>query len=175
MKLSRMFFKDEGGSSTIEFVIIFPLIITFFLMAFESAYYMIRSTMLERSVDLAVRDLRLGSPVVDDPEVLRQMVCDRSMLLPKCEETLILELQPVSTDTWAGVTDPTRCINRDSDLSPVLQANFERGTGNDLMYVRVCALADPVFPTTGLGAQLARTYNGEYASTAISIFVNEPS
>ena len=131
--------------------------------------------MLERSVDLAVRDLRLGSPVVDDPEILREMVCSRSMLLPKCSETLILELQRVSTDTWDGVSDVTRCINRDSELSPVLQADFDRGTGNDLMYVRVCALADPVFPTTGLGARLVRTPEGEYASTAISVFVNEPS
>lgn len=175
MAKRNMFLRSEEGNSTIEFVIIFPLIITFFLMAFESAYYMIRTTMLERSVDLAVRDLRLGSPIVDDPEVLRQMVCERSMLLPKCLDTLLLELQPIDTDTWAGVADTTRCINRDSELSPVLQADFERGTGNDLMYVRVCAMADPVFPTTGIGAQLARTYNGEYASTAISVFVNEPS
>lgn len=175
MQQPETFLENEDGNATIEFVIMFPIIIAFFLMAFEAGFYMIRTTMLERSVDMAVRDLRLGTPIVDDPEVLRQMVCARSMLLPKCSETLILELQPIDTDTWAGVTDTTRCINRDLELSPVLQANFERGTGNDLMYVRVCAMADPFFPTTGLGARLARTAEGEYANTAISVFVNEPS
>lgn len=175
MKKSKCFLRTEDGNATIEFVIIFPLIIFFFLMAFESAWYMIRSTMLERSVDMAVRDLRLGVTAVNDPETLRQLVCSRTMLLPQCSDTLILELQSISTDTWAGVTDTTRCINRDLDIEPVMQANFERGTGNDLMFVRVCAVADPVFPSTGLGARLARTPEGEYYSTAISVFVNEPS
>ncbi|MEZ5796378.1 MAG: hypothetical protein R3D63_02055 [Paracoccaceae bacterium] len=42
------------------------------------------------------------------------------------------------------------------------------------MIVRVCAVQDPFFPTTGLGLQLKADAEGGYQLIAASVFVNEP-
>ena len=43
------------------------------------------------------------------------------------------------------------------------------------MLVRACILVKPVFPGAGIGADLARQLNGEYAIVATSAFMNEPN
>jgi hypothetical protein len=48
------------------------------------------------------------------------------------------------------------------------------GGGNDVMLVRICAVFEPIFPTLGLGAQLTRVNESDYALVAAAAFVNEP-
>lgn len=43
------------------------------------------------------------------------------------------------------------------------------------MLVRVCALFEPFFPTTGLGMMMRYNARGDYALVATTAFVNEPS
>jgi len=51
--------RKEDGNATIEFAILFPAFIMIFLSAFESGLLMTRQVLLDRAVDLTVRDIRL--------------------------------------------------------------------------------------------------------------------
>ena len=61
MTVLHRFLKDDRGTATIEFLFVFPVIFLIFTASFESSMYMARSIMLDRSVDLVVRQLRLGN------------------------------------------------------------------------------------------------------------------
>jgi Flp pilus assembly protein TadG len=52
--------RNEEGTATMEFVLVIPLIMMIFMASFESGLLMTRSIMLEQSVDMAMRELRLG-------------------------------------------------------------------------------------------------------------------
>jgi len=72
-----------------------------------------------------------------------------------------------------GDPGPIKCVNKvDPDITPA--ASFDPGDVEQIMLVRACVLVAPVFPGSGLGANLARQQNGEYALVATSAFMNEP-
>jgi Flp pilus assembly protein TadG len=84
--------RDESGFSTVEFVIIFPLFLAIFLASFESGYMMLRNVMLERSVDLAVRELRLGDPNPPTDVEFRQQICENTYFVSDCNNRVMVEL-----------------------------------------------------------------------------------
>ncbi|MFT6451262.1 MAG: Flp pilus assembly protein TadG [Halocynthiibacter sp.] len=174
--LSR-FRRDEGGFATIEFLIVFPVFVTLLLSGYESGILMIRQTMLERGVDLAVRDLRLGrmprgdDGVVDDEDV-RRAICNYAAILPNCLDAMNLELREVSTTTFAMPSTSTSCVDRSSDIRPVIV--FEAGAPNALMVINACFVVNPLFPGAGLGAQLSVDSTGGYRLMSSSAFVIEP-
>lgn len=168
----RRAWRAERGTATTEFVIVFPLFIAIFLTAIEAGIVMARQVMLERAVDMSVRDLRLGSwaePTVPD---LRTRICERATIIRGCEETLLIELRPVDTATWSGLDMGVACINREEDITPA--TDFTPGTTNDLMLLRACLIADPIFPVNGLALTLPRDPSGGFRVAAVSAFVNEP-
>ena len=77
--------------------------------------------------------------------------------------------------TFAMPTTAPRCIDIDSDIDPIDDTTFIGGDNNELMLVRVCALFQPMFPTTTLGMQMPTDGNGNYALVVSSAFVNEPT
>jgi hypothetical protein len=163
---------DEDGTSTIPFVIFVPFLITMVVSSLEMGMLMTRHVMLERALDLTVRDLRLGHlPDVTHDE-FKQMVCDRSALIPDCENVLLIELRPVSTITWEPLNSGAICVDRDAVVQPATQ--FDQGGGDQIMLIRACAKFDPIFPTTGLGLDLPKDNTGAYALVTSSAFVNEP-
>jgi len=168
--------RDEDGATTMEFVILFPLFLAIFFAAFESGLMMLRNVMLERSVDLAVRDLRLGTPVPPTFPEFKQTICDRTYFIDNCDDVVQVELQPVDLTTWGPLDENPRCIDVASTIDPFDQTEYSVGTNNELMLVRVCALFQPMFPTTGLG--LSMRYDeasSHYAIVVTTAFVNEPS
>ena len=174
-RLTLRFGRDESGTTSMEFVILFPLFIAIFFAAFESGYMMLRNVMLERSVDFAVRDLRLGTPVPPSFMELKQTICDRTHFIDDCMNVVQVELRPVDMTTWGPLEGEPRCIDVESDIDPFDQTEYSVGTNNELMLVRVCALFRPLFPTTGLGLGMRYDNEGNYALVTTSAFVNEPS
>lgn len=175
IKNSRLFRRGiyrEDGNATIEFVIIFPAIMTLFLMGFETGLLLTRGVMLDRGVDIAMRELRLGSldPMTHDQ--LKISVCDNSVIIPDCQNALLIELRPIDETTWAPLGTDTTCVDRNEDIQPAL--DFIEGGKNEMMLVRVCAVFDPFFPTGGLAAQIKLDASGAYALVATSAYVNEP-
>lgn len=165
--------QSEDGNPTVEFVLVFPFIVVMLLTTCEYGLLMTRQAMLESAVDKTVRHLRLGHFVAPTQDDLRRAICNSAGVIPDCMESLLIEMRPVSTVTWAPLGTDTTCKDRGSEISPVVELN--PGTVNEMMLVRVCAVFEPFFPTTKLGMQLTRTELGGYALIASSAFVNEPA
>ena len=114
--------------------------------------YMAKHVMLERGIDMAIREVRLGKVPLVNQEVLRQMVCEGAHILVDCEDVLLVEMRPVSTDTFDLPAAPATCINRGEEVEPM--SDVLPGGSGEFMIVRVCSIQDPMFPSTGIGLQL---------------------
>lgn len=168
----RRFHRTEDGSATIEFVIIFPAFFTFFLSTFELGMLETRHVMLDRGLDMAVRQVRLGmlNPVTH--ENFKQEICDNAAIIPDCMNQMKLEMIAVDPRAWVSIPAAADCVDREDDS--IALREFTPGASNQLMFLRACALFDPYFPTTGLGASLPRVSAGAYGLISMSSFVIEP-
>ena len=90
--LPRAFRRDEDGSTTIEFVIMVPFFIGLFLSSVELGLMTLRYSYLERSLDMAVRDIRLSTGFTPSHDELVAQVCERASIIPNCESNMKLEL-----------------------------------------------------------------------------------
>ena len=165
--------KREDGSSTIEFVILFPAIMTIFLSAFEVSIYLTRTVLLESSLDVNIRALRLGSLEPATHEELKRRVCEDALIFKDCPSAVLIELTPVSTVNWNLPAGNIRCVDRRDNVEPVT-APYNAGLANDLMVLRACAVLDPFFGTTPLVMDLPKDASGGVSVVAVSTFVNEP-
>lgn len=164
----------EDGNATIEFVILFPAIMTIFLSAFEVSIYLTRSVMLDRAVDLSVRTLRLGKLDPQTHAELKRRVCEDALIFANCMSTMKLELTPVPTDTWTLPMGNVACVDRTEEIEPVVDDTVAVGAANEVMIVRACAVLDPFFGTTPLVMDLPLDISGGYHIIAASTYVNEP-
>lgn len=187
MKLSRSlsrFWNSEDGGPTVEFVILFPAFIAIFLSAFESGLMMTRNVMLERAVDLSVRDLRLGTPIPPSYDEFKESICERALIIEECETLIQVQLEPIDLTTFNVPSNAVNCIDENTHnatvdpINPIDDTTYLGGENDELMIVRVCALFTPFFPGTTLGMQMPR-YDDDgtdkYALVVTSAFVNEPS
>ena len=158
--------------ASIEFVILFPAMMTIFLSSFEVSIYLLRATMLERALDINVRALRLGQLDPATPEQLKKQVCNDTLIFKDCPNAIAIELTTVDTNTWNLPPEQMVCVDRDEPIAPAVNVNF--GQVNDLMVVRACAVLDPFFGTTPLVMDLPLDPSGGYVVAAASTFVNEP-
>ena len=171
----RRFRSDESGASTVEFVIIFPAFLAVFLAAVESGFMMARYVMLDRAVDLVVRDLRIGGEATPDFDEFKARVCENTVILADCLQVVQVQLEPVDQTTWATMEGPVRCIDQDATIDPVTETRYALGDENEFMLVRVCALYRPFFPVAIYSMRMPSDGNGNYALVTTSAFVNEPS
>ncbi len=173
MKRMRQRLWREDGTASMEFVLVVPLFITIFMASFESGLMMVRSVLLDQSVDMTMRELRLGHYPIVTEDTLRSEICSRTIIFSNCEANMLIELERVSTTTWSIPSTPTACINRDEVIEPAVALQI--GQQNDVMLVRVCVIEDAIFPTTGIGLGLAVDSQGGYALITRSAFVVEPT
>jgi hypothetical protein len=171
-RLTRAFGKDDGMAS-IEFALMIPLLLGVFMASFESGMLMTRSIMLEQSVDMTMRELRLGHYPTPTAELLKTEICRRTVIFKDCEQNIMIEMTRLSTSTWALPKTGVKCIDRSQDIQPV--TTLQIGQKNDLMLVRVCVPQDALFPTTGIGLGLPKDGKGGYGVIAVTAFVTEPN
>lgn len=170
----RRFARTENGSSTVEFVIAVPIVLAMLFTSVDFGATMLRQIFLDRAVDIAVRQVRLGAVSAGGIAEFRQLICDGTILLPDCENAITIEMRPIDTDTWAGLNAPAQCINREEDIAPVV--GFDPGSGDqELMLIRVCVVADPFIDATGLVLGLPRDSSGAYHVVSRGAFANEPA
>jgi TadE-like protein len=174
-RLARLLraFRREDGTATIEFVMAVPILLTVFMASFESGLLMTRSIMLEQSVDMTMRELRLGHYTLPDAALLKTEVCKRTVIFRDCEANISIEMIRVSTANWALPSTAVTCVNRDEEIQPVTVLQI--GQQNDVMLVRVCVIQDAIFPTSKFGLGLAVDGEGGYGLVAVSAFVTEPT
>lgn len=185
IRILHRFCRSEEGSATIEFVLWFPLFWGLFIWSIEQGVYLVRQVALDRSIDLAVRDVRLGAfDELLDPnlsqaqqtaalhDAVKARVCDLAFMIPNCMAEVRLEMQQVDPRNWSMLGGAADCVDRSDRGRPVNR--FTPGQSNDLMMLRACALIDPIFPTSGLGARIAKVSGGAYALVAVTSFAIEP-
>lgn len=168
----RRFWRAEDGNATIEFAITFPAMITIMLSGLELGFVTLQDSMLERAMDLTVREIRLGTGTAPQHDEIKDMICDRAGFISNCSDNLRLEMVQVDPRAWTGISANADCTDQSEDVSPV--RNFINGQENELMILRACVKIDPVFPTTGLGKNMSKDAAGQYALTATTVFVQEP-
>ncbi|MDZ4309332.1 MAG: TadE family protein [Cypionkella sp.] len=174
-RFKRLFhaLRREDGTAAVEFVVAVPLLITIFMASFESGLLMIRSIMLEQSVDKTMRELRLGHYPLPDAELLKDEICTRTVIFKDCAANITIEMTRISTANWALPTTGVACIDRSEEIQPVV--SLQIGQQNDIMLVRVCVVQDALFPTTGIGLGLPKDGHGGYGVITTSAFVTEPT
>ena len=162
--------RDEASAS-VEFALCVPLLFFVFASAMDSGLAMLRATLLERAVDMTMRELRLGHFSAPTHELLRTEICEHGIFLSDCQQALAIEITAIDRDSWAMPQGAAQCVNRREDIAPVTE--LTTGQQNAIMLVRVCLVQDALFPYTGVGLRM--TANGDgYRLVATSTFVNEP-
>jgi Flp pilus assembly pilin Flp len=165
------FRRDQSAAATVEFVMIAPLLFSVVFSVFESGWLMTKYMMLDRGLDMAVRELRLG--IEDDPTHagIVEKVCEYALILRDCEDILILDMMTVdAAEDIPATTSP--CRDRMVEEPPA--SAWNTGARSEIVFVRACAIVDPIFPGMGLGLQLPKDASGGFALLASSVYVNEP-
>ena len=174
MRSLRRFAHRERGTATIEFVIGVPLILAFLFSSIDYGVVMIRQVFLDRAVDIAVRQVRLGAIQNGGIAAFRTLICQNTFLLAQCEANIAIELRPIDTTTWAGLSTPAQCVNRAANIEPVLAFNPSAGS-QQLMLIRVCVVADPFIGMTGMVLGMPRDSSGGFFLVSRAAFANEPA
>ncbi|MAQ86485.1 MAG: pilus assembly protein TadE [Maritimibacter sp.] len=171
--LRRFRRSEDGAAMTIEFLILFPLFIAILVATFEVGMVNARHALLERGVDLAVRDLRLGRDPTPTYEELRWAICQYSGVIGDCDASLFVELERVSTADFDFRTGLIACTDQSEEID--LVEGFNPGTLNDLMVITVCGKFPVMRPLSFIGRYLPKLGDElHYRLVAMSAFVNEP-
>ena len=169
----RGWLGDETGSVVVEFAIMLPVFLIFLLSSVEMGMMTFRQTMMERGLDMAVRDLRMGLGGAPTHASVKPSVCKYAGFLPDCANSLRLEMQPMNLRSYSTLPATSDCVDKSEEIKPV--RTFIAGGANQLMILRACIKIAPIFPAVGLGDQIAKDNNGDFSLYTISAFVNEPS
>lgn len=167
----RAFLGDDTGNATLEFLVLFPFLMYMILSLGEVGTLMARAVMLDRGLNIAIRDVRLGlTPGITHDE-LKTKICQGAFLLTKCLDDVLLEMLPVANP--ASIPEGNvNCVDRTEQVEPVI--NFNPGGRSEIMFVRACVVVDPIFPGVGFGALLPVDESGGYAIVTQTAFMNEP-
>lgn len=180
LSCTRRAARDQRGAATVEFVIIFPVLLMIFIAMFESGWLMTKYMMLDRGVSMAVREIRLGLMANPDADKLRTSICDFAAIITDCEQTLLLELRTLDDpglDAAFPHSQPICTDTVDPSLSPTDQ--FSAGGAQSIMIVRACVLIQPVVPGLvngfSLGWWLPKDASGRFHQmVSFGAFMNEP-
>ncbi len=169
------FAKDESATATMEFVIMFPLMLIVFIAAFESAMILTRQIILERTLDMSVRVLRLAQGVITDADEVRDSMCANTILLPNCQDLLTIDLQLVDRTTYDMPSNNEVCAGRNNNIVIAPDNTFDIGGSNEFLIIRTCLIVDRILPFSGFGLNLTRDESGGLHMMAATIFLNEPT
>jgi len=164
--------RDERGTATVEFVIVFPLIMAVFMSSFEAAVLTAKQTMMERALDITIRELRLNAGTPLSESDVKNRICNETLLISDCRSTIVVEMTEINPPVWTWPATRAACADRINNTLPVV--NYTQAKANKLVLVRLCTVVDPWFPLTGLGLALTKDASGGYQMTTASAFVAEP-
>ena len=169
----QRYLRDESATATQEFVILFPAVILLFISTFETGMILTRQVLMERSLDEAVRVLRLARTLEVDADDIEDEICANTNAIQDCDNVLVVDLEVIHPPDYQLPDDDVLCVDR-NDLTVRPANQWEQGVDNDFVIVRVCAVVDRVLPISGFGLNLTRDDTGGLHMVATSIFVNEP-
>ncbi len=180
------FCKDDAGVVSVEFVLIFPTFFALFLMTIESGLISLNQVMLDRGVDLAVRDVRLGtiaaaSDDADDLETfqdrIKERICQDAFTILNCAGQLQIEMVSRDLRAWTDIPGEVTCVDRSLADQPV--SGIVSTANNQLVFLKVCVRIDPWLIASGLGREIVAKNTDDasghsYALVSRAAFVVEP-
>jgi Flp pilus assembly protein TadG len=167
----RRFQRDADGGATVEFVMVFPFFLILFLFCVELGFMTARYALLERGLDMTVREIRLGTGANWEHNQIKDSICENAIFVGNCKNALRLEMRPRSIRQYTSLGSTVDCTDRAEDTDPVA---FQTGGENQLMILRACYKFTPLFPTELLGSMLEKDTSGDAAVIATTAFVQEP-
>lgn len=164
----RSFRADERGYSTAEFTIVATTFLTGFFWVFETGLIMTKQMMLERALDITVRELRLASSPTFTHDYIKTKICSLALVFRECDTNMLLEME--TFEPSSGFTQDYKCYDKENEITPV--TNWQPGLRSEIVYMRACIIIDPMMPN-GIALFPGSSAAGVplIASTA---FVNEP-
>lgn len=176
LNIVRNFRSGERGNVTVEFALVFPVFVMILTSSIEMGIITVRQTLLERGLDIAMREVRVGTGANYSHDQVRAMICDGAVVFDDCEDNLRLEMIPNDPRNYTKLPNAVDCVQHaaggSEPLNPVRE--FTAGQSNELVIVRACLLYDPVFPTSQLALDRTTDQNGKSALVAVSAFTQEP-
>lgn len=125
---------------------------TIFMASVEASLYMARHAMMERSVDIVVREIqdhRACNSLTHNQ--LKTEICKSGMLgksVQSCVDAMSIWMQPINTANFAMVAPPHFCVEDESEpINPLLQptgTEFAYGSDNEIMLMRICLKRMPI-------------------------------
>jgi len=168
----RRYLRDEKGTASLEFVMVAPLFFSFMFFSIELGFVTLRATMIERGLDIAVREIRLGTGSAPQHDDIKDIICDNSLIIPDCANKLRLEMVPTDLRNFTPLDPEPDCTDAANESKPLRE--FTPGGENQLMMLRACAKYTPIYPSQWLGRAVFKDPNGEALIVATSAFVQEP-
>ncbi|MBB3949239.1 TadE/TadG family type IV pilus assembly protein [Aureimonas jatrophae] len=170
MGVLRRFGRDRSGVSAIEFAMIAPLFFALVFSTIETGWIMVRSTALDRALDIAVRQVRIGAK--PDQAAMKAAICaNMTLVVHACASAMLVEMTTVSSATDIPSTG-AKCIDRGSTVAQ--SGAYTTGTEQATLFVRACLVADPLTPLIGVALALPKDALGGYWLVASSAFKKEP-
>lgn len=172
MRALRRFLEDRAGVTAVEFALVGPLFLALALTSFEGGGLMVRSMLLDRSVDKAVRQVRVkGGTATISQNDFRTAVCNGMIILKgACSSSLVVEMTVVKSAT----SFPTNEVVCATKAAPNPTVSYSMGARSDMVYVRACLAVDPMLPLIAGYLGLPRNASGGYDVVATAGFMNEP-
>lgn len=168
----KRFAFGQSGSVTLEFAILFPILVSVMMSSVELGMMTFRSSMLSRGLDQAVRTVRISNAYDLNHDQMKSLICANAKVINNCEEILRLEMRAADLEQWVPLPEYIDCIDRSLPINPV--RTFTPGMANELMIIRACVKISPIFPGTGIGLKIQKDGAGDYALVARSSYVQEP-
>ncbi|MBB3997586.1 TadE/TadG family type IV pilus assembly protein [Aureimonas pseudogalii] len=163
---------ERRGSVALEFAIVAPIFLAIVFSTLEAGWMMTQATLLDRALDITVREVRIGGPDAPTTEPqIRKAVCDRAMVIPGCEAVATVEMRLVEKASDFPTAAAT-CVDRGTTARPV--TSFQSAARAKITFVRVCIVVDPITPLMGLALQLPKDAKGGYRLATSSAFLSEP-
>ncbi len=162
----------EDGFMTIEFAIWMPLFMMILYMTIELGIITMRHAMLERGLDMAVRELRLSTGAPPQYDELRRNICDNAAIIPDCANALKLEMVRNDMRDWQTLPSQPDCVDRSEEVNPLRE--WTPGKSNEMMMLRACLKFAPLTPSSWLGKNMSSDDAGDVALVVTSAFVQEP-
>lgn len=168
----QRFRRDEKGTASLEFVIVFPVFFSLLMFSIELGFITIRHTMLERGLDIAVREIRLGTGSAPQHDDIKKIVCDNAVVIKDCMTNLQLEMDRADIRAFNSLDTTPDCTDAAEPTKPV--RTFVPGAQNELMLMRACVKYSPIFPREFLGKALQKDGSGQSTIISTTAFVQEP-
>lgn len=163
---------DRSGATAIEFAILAPIFIAVLFSTFEIGWLITKSTLLDRALDLAIRQIRVGATSAPTSQAaMAKMICDKLYIISNCKTSLTVEMTKITTATDFPANSAT-CVDRGGSFTPAV--SFTTGGRAEIMYVRACLVSDALTPFIGIAFHFTKDSKGGYSIVSSSAFMNEP-